>query len=321
MYRIFSQINLLSLVLFPSLIILYILLHSTFQKGLYTFESNNIAYLGVWGSAPISSFLNIILCGTFVFVNATVLNWVFNKLNFYERSTLLPGFIYVILLTNTREFSVFDGALIFHLLIILTLYLLSRITINKQHSEVLFNMGFLLGIGASFFPVFYFAFPVFYIVSLLLKTYKLRELTAYLAGWILPQIFVAFYLFIFKIPFLNSVESWPNNIPLIPLNYFFDTIILLFTFLIVITTVTSVVSTLSLHLRRYTFTIVVLAIMSVAVATHFYLFFGDIRIIHMVTIPLAILFAIVLLKKKNKFLQFIAFYSVFIFSFLKFFFT
>ena len=321
MFRVFSQINLVSLLLFPSLIILYVLLHTTFQEGLYTFESDDTFYLGLWGSVQLSSFLNILLCGGFIFVNAILLNWVFNKLNYYDQSTLLPGFVYIILLTNTREFSVFDGSLLFHLFLILALFLLSRITINKQHLEIYFNMGFLLGVGASFFPVFYFAFPLFYLVSLLLKAYKTRELTAYLAGWVVPQLFVGLYLYLFKIPLLTSIEDWGNNIPLIPLNYFFDLIILLMTFLIVITTVNFVVSTLSLHLRRYTFGIVVMTTISAVSSTYYYLFFEDIRLIHTITVPLAILFAIVLLKKKNKFLQFIAFYSILIFSFLKFFFT
>ncbi len=321
MFRVFSQINLVSLLLFPSLIILYVLLHTTFQEGLYTFESDNTFYLGLWGNVQISSFVNILLCGGFIFVNAILLNWVFNKLNYYEQSTLLPGFIYIILLTNTHEFSVFDGALLFHLFLILALFLLSRITINKQHLEIYFNMGLLLGVGASFFPVFYFALPLFYLLSLFLKAYKTRELTLYIAGWLVPQLFIGLYLYLFKIPFSYIVRNWTENVPLIPLNYFFDLIILLITFLIVITTVSFVVTTLTLHLKRYTFGYVILTTISAVSSSYYYLFFEDIRLIHTIVIPLAILFSIVLLKKKNKFLQLIAFYSILIFSFLKFFFT
>ncbi len=321
MFRVFSQINLVSLLLFPSLIILYVLLHTTFQEGLYTFESDNTFYLGLWGNVQISSFVNILLCSGFIFVNAILLNWVFNKLNYYERSTLLPGFIYIILLTNTRELSVFDGALIFHLFLILALFLLSRITINKQHLEIYFNMGFLLGVGASFFPVFYFTLPLFYLLSLLLKAYKTRELLLYIAGWLVPQLFIGLYFYLFKIPFSYIVRNWTDNVSLIPLNYFFDLIILLITFLVAITTVNLVVTTLSLHLKRYTFGLVILTTISAVSSSYYYFFFEDIRLIHTIVILLATLFAIVLLKKKNKFLQLIVFYSIFIFSFLKFFFT
>ncbi|HRO76212.1 MAG TPA: hypothetical protein PLP27_08710 [Crocinitomicaceae bacterium] len=320
MLRLFSQINIASLLLFPGLICFYVFLHNTFHEGLYTFEIASEFSLGVWGLVEIGMQTSIVANSLLILLNAALLNWVFNKLNFHEQNSLLPGFIYVILLTNTREFSVFDGALIFHLLLIIALYVTAQITFNTQYLEPMFNLGFLIGVASTFFPFLYFAFPLFYLLTLSLKSYKTREMITYFGGWLIPQLFGLFFLYYYK---LFTIEYLYDSLFLnhaIPLNYFIDVILLGIITVVILLAIRPSIVNISIHLKKFINILFVLTFISAVFAYYCYFAFDEIALFQSFIVPVSFLFAVILLKNPKAFIPLISFYSALIFSFLKFFF-
>jgi len=321
MLRLFSQINIASLLLFPGLICFYVFLHNTFHEGLYTFEIASEFSLGVWGLVEIGMQTSIVANSLLILLNAALLNWVFNKLNFYEQNSLLPGFIYVILLTNTREFNVFDGALIFHFLLIVALHVTVQITFNTQYLEPMFNLGFLIGVASTFFPFLYFAFPLFYLLTLSLKSYKIREMATYFGGWLIPQLFVLFFLYYYK---LFTIEYFYDCLFLtntIPLNYFIDVILLGVITVVILLAIRPSVTNISIHLKKFINALIVLTLISAVCAYYCYFTMDEIALFQAFIVPVSFLFAVILLRNPKAFIPLVSFYSALIFSFLKFFFT
>lgn len=322
MLRIFSQINILSLLLLPLIIAAYLYLHwNSVEGSLYAFETEELVNLGVWGVHKVGMLTNDILCFAFVLVNATLLNYIFNKQNFYEKNSLLPGFIYAILLTNVGEFYIFDGALILHTFLILATNVLFRISFNELNFGALFNFGLFLGIGATFSPKFYLALPLFYILILLSKPFKVREFLLYITGWAIPQFYAAFFLFFYNILNEKTLYSWWQFSYQIPYNYFMNTIVIGIVFISTLVGANAVLSKTGIQLRKFSGAYFVLMVTSTLVAFALFLFFKRVDFFHFLILPLSLLFSVSLLKNKSNFVQMLAFYIALIYSGLKFFFN
>lgn len=322
MLRLFSQTNLLNIALIPGLIAAYILMHYfAIENGVVMFEFTEKVNLGAWGIKPLSEIWNLSLTIGFIILNVILICWVFNRHNFFEKNTLLPGFIYLITLSLTREFYIFDGAIVMHTFFIIAVNALFKVTFNEMNYSAVFNMGFVLGFGAIFFPEFYFTLPFFYLLILVFKSFKIREFTLFISGWLIPQFYLAFYLYYYNQLSYETVQNWFFINDLMASSYFINVIVLLVVSVITFMSMSVIKKKASLQLTKLMNALIVILLLTSILIFFTYFFLKRSEIIHFITLPISFLFATALLKAKNNFLYVMTFYLVLVFSFIKFFFN
>lgn len=321
MLRLFTSINFFSILLLPLFVVGYFLLAQNFSPSSYIFDSQITFNLGVFGELPIDKLQNTLTCSILLLLNAIFINKVFNTRNFIEKTTLLPGFLYLVLMTNTREATTLDGALIFHLFLIGLINILSQLTFNKQNHEAAFNSGFLASAGAVFFPAFYPMMPLIYFIMLFQIPFKLREVLLFIGGCLVPQLFVLFYLYISHQLSFAIFYQWFAPSYSIPFNYFFDVLLLAFTSFTTLITSRITISYLNLKQKKTTLGFVLLLFFLSVSAFGIYFFFSNTLYLHLIIIPLAFLFSLNLLKNHHSFVQLTMFFVLLTFSYLKFFFA
>ncbi|MFD1553606.1 hypothetical protein DNU06_16145 [Putridiphycobacter roseus] len=135
----------------------------------------------------------------FVVITGILLNTAFNKTSFYIKSTALPIFIYVTVMSTFGGFY-FQTSLVVDLVFALTFLKLIELDQNKTAIHIGFTAGLILGIGFLFS---YWILPVGFLVFYSLVTFRpfvFREWLVTLLGMSLPFVYLLSiqYLFIEK---------------------------------------------------------------------------------------------------------------------------
>lgn len=321
MLRRITNNSLLNFIVFVGLLILLVYSHVLHEGEGYVFEYDGFVSLGLLGEFKVDKLFSYVLTALFIFLNASLINRLFNQLNIYEKTTLLPGVIYLLLITNTQLITVFDGAIVFHSFLIISLLLINKLAFNTQHFRISFDLGILMGIGTIFFPVYYPLLPFFYFVILSLKSFKTREYLVFLAGCIIPQLFALFYLYVIEISFYDQFFNWYGNVLSAPLNQHLYTIIITLASLVSLFLIRNSVRTSSLHIRKFTVILLILLVAWNAISIYELTRYHHASFFQLIILPLTLLLAIILLLQKKNLIPLILFYSMLIFSFFKFFFT
>src|SRR5690554_4916202 len=108
MLRRITNNSLLNFIVFVGLLILLVYSHVLHEGEGYVFEYDGFVSLGLLGEFKVDKLFSYVLTALFIFLNASLINRLFNQLNIYEKTTLLPGVIYLLLITNTQLITVFD---------------------------------------------------------------------------------------------------------------------------------------------------------------------------------------------------------------------
>lgn len=129
-------------------------------------------------------------------LNASLLNRLFNRHEYMNRSNYLPGLFYLLYAsTSTGEDTVFP-ILLSHTMLIPGLSRLSAVFREPRALAPYFECGFWIGLGAIFYP------PTILIVIACLvaigytRPFNLREFVMPLAGALVPAIYYVSYRFI-----------------------------------------------------------------------------------------------------------------------------
>jgi len=194
MIRIFLGNQLLVLFLLPLVIAGYILcnMYSVF------FEFSDFLDFGLWGTYEEPDLLwTKFISGIVVFINALLLNFLFNTNTFYERNSYVVSLLYVVLMSFYHSFYQVDGVLIAHFGLILALFQLFRLENNTDGRKIAFNAGFLAGLAASFHPPLIFSLPIVWFMITRIRPFVLRETLLATTGFIVPMIY-GFILVFFK---------------------------------------------------------------------------------------------------------------------------
>ena len=208
MIRIFLGNQLLVLFLLPLVIAGYIAcnMYSVF------FEFSDFIDFGLWGTyhQP-DSFWMKFTSGGIVFINALLLNFLFNTNTFYERNSYIVSLLYVVLMSFYHSFYQIDGVLIAHFSLILALFQLFRLENNLDGRKIAFNAGFLAGLAASFHPPLIFSLPIVWLMITRIRPFILREILLASAGFVVPLVygFIAVFFKEHKINW-NFIETSVN---------------------------------------------------------------------------------------------------------------
>ena len=160
--------------------------------------------------------LQNIIANILIFIHALLINHIFIKHRLSREITLLPGLIYVVLVS-----VVADGVLLSPVLMSTTFILLAVINLLRTYklpnpSAYIFNSGFYLSIASLFYTPYIFMVLFGVIILLILRSFKLLEKLQYFTGFILPYFFLFTYKYWADIKFveLSFIQDiffrWPQ---------------------------------------------------------------------------------------------------------------
>jgi hypothetical protein len=202
MLRIFGVGNVFVLALLPVLIAVFQLLN--LQDGYYEFSKEGV-YLGIWGNFEgLNHFWRSIFAGIFVFVNAVLINFIFNKNNFFPKNTFFPSILYVTVMSFNHCFYEFNGIIIGHFLIILAINQLLNLEQNIDGRSNAFLTGFFFGIAATLHTPLLTSLPIVFFMVWVIRPFVIRETFLILFGFTTPL------LYGISFNFLKDVNIWVN---------------------------------------------------------------------------------------------------------------
>lgn len=184
MLRLFSSNQSLVIFLLPLLFMGNILLnnYTDLFEGWRNFETN------MWGirfaiiSPMVSSFFAVVLLS----VIATIISFTFNQHEFFEKNTYLPSLIYAFLAMYFPFSIMLNGDLFAQLFLVLAINQILKIKQNEDARSHVFNSSFLVGISATFNPIYFGFLPFIWIALLSVRPFVFREFILVLIGIALP---------------------------------------------------------------------------------------------------------------------------------------
>lgn len=140
--------------------------------------------------------LKIILSFGLLIFQALVLKHTLSSNDLSPKNSLLPAFLYVVLMSSFGNFQNIQPLLFANLFIILALQTLFKAYSKAESYEQIFNAAFMISIASLFyFPVIIFMFFI-WLVLLVFSILKWREWLISLLGFITPYLFVFSYYFL-----------------------------------------------------------------------------------------------------------------------------
>lgn len=156
--------------------------------------------LGFWGSFEIGfNWIFDILAPALVFINAILINTLFNRNEFMERNNFLSSMLYVCFQSFFPSFYHLDGVGLATTLLIVALIQLFRLYQNEDGRRAVFNAAILFGTATTLFPVLLVGIPVLFMLVWIIRPFVLRESILILAGVAIPLIYTSIYTYVFEI--------------------------------------------------------------------------------------------------------------------------
>jgi hypothetical protein len=161
----------------------------------YYFPAFNLLAIGqenLWNLdfKSIDPFLSKALAFIFICVNAIILNFVFNTLEFYDKFIYLPSILYVLMVFLFPISLRFGEDLLGHFFFILSFYHLLSIRQNDDARNNTFISGLFLGAAATFLPVYALFLLVIWVGVFTIRPFVFREYLLPLIGLFFPFLWV-----------------------------------------------------------------------------------------------------------------------------------
>jgi hypothetical protein len=194
MIRLFLENRVGALLVLPFFVGFYVLLNIQFPYYQMSVQTN----LGFWSDLFSGSFwLNSLLGGLFILINAISLNWIFNSHEFLDRNSYIVSLLYVVTMSFYHSFYSIDGLLLAQTFIILMLSQFFQLKQNVDGRRNVFNGFFFAGVAATFHPFVIFSFPILIAMVLIIRPFVFREFFLAIAGFCIPLLYAFVYLWYF----------------------------------------------------------------------------------------------------------------------------
>ena len=198
-------------------LLLPFIIGSYMALGYFTnpFRSESIINLGFFGQIEAPSLLTASLSFLLVFLNAFLINYLFNKNEFYERNMYMPSLLYVVLMSFFHSFYTMDGLLLAHSLLILCALQLFRMKQNEDGRRPVFNAAFFAGLAAIVHPPIILILPLLFTMVWSIRPFVLRESLLLVAGFGVPLVYGGMYLkwtnSTIDLQLLKQMTDYENN--------------------------------------------------------------------------------------------------------------
>lgn len=133
-----------------------------------------------------------------IFISALLLNTIFNRNEFMERSSHLTPLLYITFTSFFHFFYFLEGLSFAQLFVVLTIYQLFKLNQNEDGRKSVFNAGFFFGIACTFYPVLFITLPFLFWMIWIMRPFIFRESGLLVAGFIVPLLYSGTYSYVFK---------------------------------------------------------------------------------------------------------------------------
>ena len=190
-----------ALLILSFLVVVYVTMNFFIEHHL----SEGVGNFGFWGSwLEQSSWLSRVLAPLLAFGNAILLNALFNRNDFMERSNFLPSMLYVTFLSFFHSFYFLDGFAIAQSLIIIALHQMFKLNQNEDARKLVFNLAFIFGVASTFYPLLLLAIPFLFWMIWVIRPFVLRESILAIIGFIIPLVYAGIYSSVFDLQIDND---------------------------------------------------------------------------------------------------------------------
>ena len=147
-----------------------------------------------------SPYLNTLVAGIIVFIQALLLNRLVNHFNLLGKPTFLPALMYITLSGLYSPFLVLSPPLICNFFVIWMLFKLIDFYKSKDSKSDAFDLGMIVAVGSLIYLPFVFFFLLIWISLIIFRPFNWREWIACMIGYITVFFFLAVYYY------------WGNNL-------------------------------------------------------------------------------------------------------------
>jgi hypothetical protein len=177
------------LLLLPLLIAIYIA--SNWFTGHHLAE---LSSFGFWGDLLNENELwGRIAAPGLILLNAILLNNLFNRNGFMEKNNYLSSLLYVVCKSFFHSFYFLSGFGLAETFLVLALYQFYKLDQNTDGRKAVFNASFLIGLGATFYPMMITCIPFLFWMIWVLRPFVFRESALAVVGFALPLVYGGFY--------------------------------------------------------------------------------------------------------------------------------
>ena len=158
------------------------------------------ANFGFWGRIGDQDFIGYEISAlVLIFINAVIINTIFNRNEFMEKNNFLTAMLYVSFLSFFHSFYFLDGLSIAQTLLALMLFQLIKLNQNEDARKIVFNASLLMGLACSFYPILLIGVPFLFWMIWVVRPFVLRESVLIVTGFILPLVYAGLYSYFFQI--------------------------------------------------------------------------------------------------------------------------
>ncbi|NEN22003.1 hypothetical protein G3O08_00605 [Cryomorpha ignava] len=134
-------------------------------------------------------YLSVILGLIVNLIGAFLVNLLYNTHDYSVRENYFPAFFYFLLASLQLSWIYLNPVLIGNVFVLLALRRILRMYRVQEITSMIYDASFFLALGALFFPLLIFVFPLLWIGLIQLRTFNFREWIVPIIGLLTPVVF------------------------------------------------------------------------------------------------------------------------------------
>ncbi len=159
-----------------------------------------------------NALISQVLAPILIFLNAILLNAIFNRNGFMEKNNYLPALLYVVGKSYFHSYYFINGFGIAETFMILAFMQIFRLDQNQDGRKEVFNAAFFVGVAASFYPMLLLFVPFLFISVWVLRPFVIRESALVAVGFTIPLLYAGCYSSVFGVPIRgDSFTGFPTE--------------------------------------------------------------------------------------------------------------
>ena len=193
MYFAYSKNHPIVLLLTPIIVIGYLLALAFVLPHNQLIEVD----LGWFGNYQMSYWVSLALNALTICVNSILINWVFNRFEFYDRNTYVPSLVYISLISFFDSTLNFNGATLAQTFLLFALFTIYSLNQQDDGRKKAYNIGFFTSIAICLVPTY---FPLGIFSFIMLWTFRPiigKEFLLMIAGLLTPLVYM-FYISLYQ---------------------------------------------------------------------------------------------------------------------------
>lgn len=315
MLKLFLSNRAIALFLLPLIIGAYLFF------GFYSdkFQTTDTINLGFFGLILANKLVTGILSFILVLSNSIMINYLFNKNEFYDRNSYSPSLLYVVLMSFYHSFYSMDGLLIAHSFIILMLFQFFHLKQNEDSRSIVFNASFFAGLAAIVHPPVITILPFLFLMVWSVRPFVLRESLLLITGFGLPLIYGGFYLTWLNTSIDLKLLKQTTSYDIHRINFLVTATLFLSMLLLSLIGIQSKMRVSSIRFKKLVNILWIVFFVGLILGVGDYVFFGQIERFSFVVLSVPFFLPYAFFNKSWSKIAKILFYLCFIYSFVKFF--